>query len=99
MKRVVVTITFDKGQTICEPSQVVVGPGDTVRWTCEEGTLEVVFEHENPFSKMQVWTASRDQLTPVAVVNSGLVSKTIFRPKISINGTVVATSLGDIIIQ
>ena len=99
MNRFVVTITFDKGKTICNPASVDVGPGDTVRWTCEEGALGVDFENRTPFTGTQVWAAAQDQLTPLATVKSDLVDKSVFQPRISINGTVVAQSQGDIIFR
>jgi plastocyanin len=97
MKRVVITVTVDKGQATCQPVRVNVEPGDTVRWTSEDGHLAVDFGTDTPFTTNQIWAASRDQMTPVAVVKSDVESGTVFRPTMSINGSVVAESLGDIV--
>ena len=99
MKRFVVTISVDKGQTTCEPSTLHVGPGDTVRWTCEEGDLALDFKNDNPFTVSHVWKAVRDQMTPVAEVKSGFLSGRKFQPTISTNGTIVAKSLGDLVVS
>jgi hypothetical protein len=99
MKRFVVTVTFDKGQTSCVPARVEISAGDTIRWTAEDGELAVDFGNNNPFTKTQVWTAARDQMTPVATVKSDLVGGAVFQPTISINKAVVAVSLGDLIFR
>ena len=66
MRRFVVTVTSENGQTTCDPVRVDVGPGDTVRWTCREGDLAIDFEKDTPFTSTQVWRASSDQMTPPA---------------------------------
>ena len=99
MKPFVVTVMLDKGQTICNPVRVEVGPGDTVRWTCEKGDLAVDFGNHTPFTSTQVWAAAHHQMTPAAIVKSGIRSGTVFQPTISIDRTVVAKSLGDIIFK
>ena len=99
MKQFVVTITSDRGRTVCDPIKVEIGPGDIVRWTCKDGDLAVDFENDTPFTSTQVWKAIRGQLTPAAVVKPRQVSGTVFRPTISINGTMVAESLGDLIVR
>jgi len=99
MRQVVVTVTAEKGRTICDPARVDVGSGDTVQWTCAEGELAVDFGEQTPFTSTQVWRADRGQMTPVAVVNPGAPTGTVFRPAISIDGAVVAKSLGDLIVR
>jgi hypothetical protein len=99
MKRTVVTVVFEDGQTICNPARVAVAPGDTVRWTCEEGALAVDFGANTPFKGIQVWAAPRDQMTPLAIVKNDVMSGTVFRPDVSIDGIVVARALGDLIVQ
>jgi plastocyanin len=96
MKRFVITISVDRGQTICEPVSVEVEPGDTVRWTSEDGAVAVDFRSNTPFTSTQIWAAGRDQLTAAAVVKTDVQPGT-FRPTISIDGSVVAESLGDVV--
>jgi hypothetical protein len=97
MKQFVVTITLENGKTICDPVSVYVGPGDIVRWRCDDGELAVDFAGDTPFTSAEVWVAGPGQLTSEAIVRSDLSSGTVFQPTISIAGTVVAASLGDII--
>lgn len=99
MKRFVVAIAVVNGKTICNPPRVDVGPGDTIRWTCEDGDLVVDFQHETAFTSTQTWNAGRDQMTPAAVVKTGLRSGTIFRPKVSINGAEAPGPPGDVIVR
>lgn len=98
MTKFVVTVTVDKGKTTCNPVSVIVDPGDSVRWTCEDGDLAVEFKN-SPFTSTQIWTAARDQLTPVAIVKPNLPHGTRFQPTISILEKEVAESLGDLIVR
>ena len=98
MRQIVVTVTSENGQTTCDPVRVDVAPGDIVRWTCPDGELAIDFK-DTPFTSTQVWRASSDQMTPAAIVKPMPSSGTIFRPTVSINGTVVAKSLGDLIVR
>ena len=96
----VVSVIFDGGRTVCDPVSLYVGPGDTVQWTCREGDLALDFKHQTPFTSSQVWRAPLGQITPMAIAQPGLPGGTVYRPvTISIDGTVVAESLGDIIVR
>ena len=96
----VVTVISDGYQTVCDPVSLYVAPGDTVQWTCRGGDLALDFKSETPFTSAQVWRAPRDQKTAIAIVKWGLPAGAVYRPAtISIDGTVVAESLGDIIVR
>ena len=98
MKRHIVAVSLEHGKTTCNLPVVVVDPGDTVRWTSEDGDLEVDFKDDTPFTSTKVWRAAGDQMTPVAIVKPGLTSGTRFQPTISINGN-VAESQGDVVVR
>ena len=95
-----VTVIFECGRTVCDPVSLSVTSGDTVQWTCRKGDLALDFKHQTPFTSSQVWRAPFGQVTPMAIVQPGLPGGTVYRPvTISIDGTVVAESLGDIIVR
>jgi hypothetical protein len=99
VKHIDVALTLENGHASCKPARVEVDAGDTVRWTCQDGELAIDFKPNTPFTSTQVWKAHRGEPTPTAVVNADSPAGRVFQPVISINGTVIAESLGDIIIK
>ena len=97
--QLMITVANENGRWTCDPGQVKIGPGDTVRWTCAKGDLTVDFGKDTPFTVTQVWSAPRNQITPEAVVNAGLPAAKVFRPRMSIDETVVAEPFGDLIVR
>jgi len=95
----IVTVTFDGSETKCDPARLQLDEGDTVQWVCPQGDLRLDFARETPFTSTQVWKANRGDLTAEAIVTPQLPKGAVYRPTISVNGTVVARSLGDVIIR
>ena len=99
MNRFLITVASQKGQTICNPPRVEIGPGDIVQWICQDADLALDFGNDTPFTSTEVWRAPRGQKTREAIVKPGQASGTIFQPTISLDGTMVAKSLGDFIVR
>jgi len=99
MKTILITVTFKDGQTNCDPAVVHVDPGDTVQWTCAQGHLAVDFGDDTPFTKTQLWQADAGHRTEPAVVKSTAKRGVELRPTISVAGTEVARSRGDLIVR
>lgn len=99
MRQIDVALTLNNGHASCNPPRVEVDAGDSVRWTCRDGELAIDFQASTPFTSTQVWKAHRGESTPVAVVKADSQTGRVFRPTISIDGMVIAESLGDIIIK
>ena len=99
MSEFIVTIKRDGETTTCDPVEVKAAPGDSVQWVCHDGDVALDFGSTDPFTSKQVWRARRGDLTPVAIIASEPQGGKVFTPSISIDGTVVAESLGGLIIQ
>ncbi len=97
MKNHVITVTFQNGESKCNPSNEFVQANDSVQWKCDDGDLEIDFEGETPFTSTQVWRALRGQLTPPAVVKSAVpANATLPRPTFRVNGVAAVRSFGDL---
>jgi plastocyanin len=96
MNRFIVTVKHEGNQTTCDPAEVIAGAGDSVQWICKDGDLAMDFGDRDPFTSKQVWRALRGELTPVAIVRPGPHGGIVVEPTVSINGKVVAESLGEL---
>ncbi len=97
MKNHVITVTFQNGESKCDPSNEFVQANDDVQWKCNDGDLEIEFQGETPFTRTQVWRALRGDLTPPAIVRPDVpASTTLPRPTFRVNGIAAVRSFGDL---